>query len=226
MTPRADFAARGLAFGAYARAMPGQPSCGDGFVVARGAAGWAAALFDGLGHGPDAAHATLRGIATVLALRHLPVMDLTIACHEALARTRGAAGALVVVDQHGLASFAGVGNVDARPLTPGGPSLVCVPGILGHTLRRIHVTLFQLRENDAICLTTDGVATNAHLNLPLVGDACELARGLVERGGRQHDDASCLLIVAPGVRWSGCSLAPGQAYTSAPYGGEPSNPDP
>jgi anti-sigma regulatory factor (Ser/Thr protein kinase) len=117
-------------------------------------------LADGLGHGPEAAHASSAAVAAVHRWAHLSPAESLRRLHEALTGTRGAAVALAQLDLPARRlRFAGIGNVGARLRTDGTwRALLSRPGIVG-----VHRPT-TLREEEAdwtgdplLILHTDGL---------------------------------------------------------------------
>ncbi|MFH0517959.1 SpoIIE family protein phosphatase [Streptomyces sp. M41] len=106
---------------------------GDAWTCVRSGDRVTLMLADGLGHGPQAAHASTAAVEAVRAAPHLPPADLLRRLDGALRGTRGAAVAVAQLDLGaGQLSFAGVGNAGAR-LRRGDSwqGLVSRPGIVG-----------------------------------------------------------------------------------------------
>ncbi|MFE1590370.1 ATP-binding SpoIIE family protein phosphatase [Streptomyces sp. NPDC059402] len=90
-------------------------------------------LADGLGHGPEAAHASTAAVEALRTSARLRPAEAVRRLDRALSGTRGAAVAVAQVDARaGVLRFAGVGNIGAR-LCEGGTwrHLVSRPGIVG-----------------------------------------------------------------------------------------------
>ncbi|MFE5262376.1 ATP-binding SpoIIE family protein phosphatase [Streptomyces coelicoflavus] len=90
-------------------------------------------LADGLGHGPEAAHASTAAVEALRGSAHLAPAEVVRRLDRALSGTRGAAVAVAQVDTRAsVLRFTGVGNIGAR-LCEGGTwrHLVSRPGIVG-----------------------------------------------------------------------------------------------
>ncbi|MGY1430093.1 SpoIIE family protein phosphatase [Streptomyces sp. MN12] len=90
-------------------------------------------LADGLGHGPQAAHASGAAVEALRGAAHLPPAEALRRLDTALSGTRGAAVAVAQVDTRAATlRFAGVGNIGARLCVEGTwRHLVSRPGIVG-----------------------------------------------------------------------------------------------
>lgn len=111
----------------------GQEACGDVVVTADDADAPYLAVFDGLGHGPEAQEAATLAARTVLGGAGRSPAERIDAVHAALRGTRGAVGAVARPHpgQRTL-TYAGVGNIGGRVLAPGrGTGLICRHGTLG-----------------------------------------------------------------------------------------------
>ncbi len=180
--------------GGFSRPFRGLAACGDKFLAEPGAAGFLAAVIDGLGHGHEA---SIAAVAAVEAIRHaaaLPVEEIVIHCHEVLRETRGAAVGVLKVDSAGQGSFCGVGNIDVISLAGASPGLFCSAGIVGHNMRRCRAMPFVMSPGDVYCLISDGVSSRGDLRAALPGHPEEVARRIVEKFGRDHDDATALIL--------------------------------
>jgi len=180
--------------GGWSRPFRGLAACGDEFLVEVGTGGFLAAVIDGLGHGHEASLAATRAVEAIRQTLDLGVEEIVLHCHEAMRETRGAAVGVLKVDAAGKGSFCGVGNIDVIALAGASPGLFCSAGIVGHNLRRCRAMPFAMRPGDVYCLLSDGVSTRGDLRVALPGEPREVARRIVEKFGRDHDDATALVM--------------------------------
>jgi negative regulator of sigma-B (phosphoserine phosphatase) len=180
--------------GGWSRPFRGLAACGDEFLAEVGADGFLAAVIDGLGHGHEASLAATRAVEAIRQTLDLGVEEIILHCHEAMRETRGAAVGVLKVDAAGKGSFCGVGNIDVIALAGASPGLFCSAGIVGHNLRRCRAMPFAMKPGDVICLLSDGVSTRGDLAFALPGEPVEVARRIVEKFGRDHDDATALVM--------------------------------
>lgn len=180
--------------GGWSRPFRGLAACGDEFIAEIGADGFLAAVIDGLGHGHEASVAALRAVEAIRQARDLAAEAIVLHCHEALRETRGAAVGVLKVDAAGKGSFCGVGNIDVIALAGASPGLFCSAGIVGHNLRRCRAMPFSMRPGDIYCLLSDGVSSRGDLAFALPGEPLQVARRIVEKFGRDHDDATALVM--------------------------------
>ena len=72
-----------------------------------------------------------------------------------------------------------------------------MPGIVGGSARSPRVGRLELAASDVVLLYTDGIRDHFELaEYPqlLTHDVVTIARRVVERFGKSHDDAACLAI--------------------------------
>lgn len=180
--------------GGWSRPFRGLAACGDEFLAEMGADGFLAAVIDGLGHGHEASLAATRAVEAIRQTLDLGVEEIVLHCHEAMRETRGAAVGVLKVDAAGKGSFCGVGNIDVIALAGASPGLFCSAGIVGHNLRRCRAMPFAMKPGDVYCLLSDGVSSRGDLRFALPGEPREVARRIVEKFGRDHDDATALVM--------------------------------
>ncbi len=118
---------------------------------------------DGLGHGPDAARASLTATRVLEERPDVEPAETIQTCHRALAPTRGAAVAVAKI-WTGKVAFAGVGNIACR-IEAGEVrrQLVSHNGTLGHVMRRVQQFDLPLPPGALLLFYSDGLAT--HWNL-------------------------------------------------------------
>ncbi|MGH9210958.1 MAG: SpoIIE family protein phosphatase [Acidimicrobiales bacterium] len=182
------------------RPMRGQATSGDCATVLVSGARTILAAIDGLGHGPEAAHASRRASEVIDHNPAEPLEVLLLLAHRELAETRGAAATVAIVDaESGTLQWLGVGNVEgvlvradieARPRSRG---VFLVSGVLGYHVARMHVPEpLALAHGDLIVLATDGVRANLAevARLDLTPD--RLANSILTKHGQPDDDALVL----------------------------------
>jgi hypothetical protein len=180
--------------GGFSRPFKGLSICGDSFVIERSNGTMLTAVIDGLGHGYDSWVAADRAAGVIRANVELSVEGILRKCHQELRATRGAAVGLLKVDESGAGEFVGVGNIEVQSLNGQAPSVFCVAGIVGHNFRTSKVMPIQMRAGDIYCLLSDGVSSRGNLKSCLPGDPESVARRIVEKWGRAHDDATALIL--------------------------------
>ncbi len=186
----------GMAFeiGSIQRPAAGQLVCGDSLTVVDGPSLFIA-LADGLGHGPAAAEAARPFCEFAAAHRAEPLDQILVKASEALAHTRGAAGALVRIDSQARSlEFSGIGNIELKSLLNSAIQPFCRPGILGRGRPRVRVDAFPVAAGELLALFSDGVSSRFSLDQYRHLRPHDLARALLAEHGKRHDDATCVVV--------------------------------
>ncbi len=169
---------------------------GDRHVVVPFPGGALVGLVDGLGHGPEAADASLAVAPLLEAHANEPVLSLVLRCHERLRKTRGAVMSLASFSS--LASsmtWIGVGNVAGVLLrsraTPEQPhqSIPMRPGVVGFQLPPLRGETLGVVARDILILATDGIRDGFTTDLGMDSSAQEIAESILARFGKDTDDA-------------------------------------
>jgi serine/threonine protein phosphatase PrpC len=118
--------------------------------------------------------------------------------HEALQGTEGAAAGLCVIDfGKGTALYIGIGNTVMRVFGNQEKRLFSTPGTLGHQMRSPREQGFSIQSDDVIVMYTDGVKERFELkDYPQLRfqKAEKVAGTVIEKFGKHHDDAGCIVI--------------------------------
>lgn len=178
----------------------GETVSGDSWtsVSSKGRHGFLVA--DGLGHGPDAARASLAATRVLEDRPDGEPADTIQTCHRALAPTRGAAVAVAKISTDKV-GFAGVGNIACR-IEAGDVrrQLVSHNGTLGHVMRRVQQFDLPLPTDALLLLHSDGLAT--HWNLAdypgLAGRHPGIIAGVLYRDHERGRDDVTVLVVRNG----------------------------
>lgn len=137
----------------------GESVSGDSWTAVTSKGRHSFLVADGLGHGPDAARASLAAIRVLEARPDDEPADTIQSCHRALAPTRGAAVAVAKISTD-KAGFAGVGNIACRIEADGlRRQLVSHNGTLGHMMRRVQQFDVPLPAGALLIFHSDGLAT-------------------------------------------------------------------
>jgi anti-sigma regulatory factor (Ser/Thr protein kinase) len=182
---------------------PGETKCGDGWASWRAGELMSIFVSDGLGHGPDAAHAT--DLATTAFRQHAERSTREIIGYvfAALKSSRGAAVAVAELDQReGRARFCGLGNIAGALVRPDGSSqsLVSHPGIAGHTMRRLREFTYEWPPGSLIVLHSDGLSTHWSLD-PYAGLSSrrpDVIAGVLYRDFRRVRDDATVVVARNG----------------------------
>lgn len=174
---------------------------GDVAVVAPFERGVLLAVIDGLGHGPEAAHAAES--AALILKRHPDgaIADLIARCHEGLRKTRGAVMTVASLDaRSSTIAWGGVGNVDAvllRSRPRPGSSSDAAPvrgGVVGDRIPPLKVSDVPISPGDLIVLVSDGIQSGFTRSVDHESTPQEVAERIFERHARTYDDS--LVLVA------------------------------
>lgn len=200
----------GLESGSHGRPRLGCQVGGDLAVIREDEAGALVVLLDALGHGPEAHAVAVRAEAWLSCCRpdSEPAQVLT-GLHAALAGSRGAAATVCRIDlASGRMSVGGLGNVALRVVGPGEGARYRSGrgGVLGERFHAPALEEHRLSPGQLVILHTDGVS-DRFLEAPeegapgdglLLGAARKVAQRIVFRHGKEHDDATCVVLRVQG----------------------------
>ena len=191
----------GLEWAAAIRPCIGERLSGDTVYYEQRESTLVVALIDGLGHGPDA-HSAATAASDALAERWLPdvVSALRLVAATCSSNHGVVAGVAVIDARDGALTYAGVGNVAARVLSPRGSRVfVSANGVLGQTYARPPVQSSILAGDEMLVLHSDGVSgtfDDTFTTRLLSCGPAAAARMSIRVLGRSHDDCGVLV-----VRW-------------------------
>lgn len=179
---------------------PGETDCGDDWSLLADKGVHTLLVVDGLGHGPDAAHAAHEAKR---ALYQQPAAaapaQILQAIHGALRSTRGAAASVAVLrPAQERVDFAGIGNVVGMVRHENkNRTLVSLNGILGHQVRKFQEFSAPFPTGAMFIMHSDGLATHWDLaHYPgLEGRHPGLIAGVLYRDHRrERDDATVVVL--------------------------------
>jgi anti-sigma regulatory factor (Ser/Thr protein kinase) len=184
-------------WGAVSVALPGEEVNGDSWTAEECDGGRTFLVADGLGHGPDAAEASVQAVRIFQRHKGHQVGTLLDYVHGGLRATRGAAVSVARLNpERSKITFAGIGNVAGAVAAPSGiRRMVALSGTAGHVVRKIQTFEYPFSEGIVI-LHSDGLATswtldrypgllNAHPTL--------IAAVLYRDFARRRDDVTVLV---------------------------------
>jgi serine phosphatase RsbU (regulator of sigma subunit) len=187
-----------LDIGFYGRPFRGERVSGDATVVAKRKGLVFVAMIDVLGHGQEAFVLASHIKASLEGAWHEDVTDTMMSLHQDIKGSRGAAAGMAVVDeQAGELRYCGIGNTVLRRVGPRPTRLVSREGVIGQQMRTPQRQDLQLSPSDVVLLYTDGVSDRFEVDqYPqlLYESATSIARTVVRRFGKTHDDATCLAL--------------------------------
>ena len=183
--------------------LAGETSCGDAICARRDRTGWTILVADGLGHGPQAAEASMEALRVFRRVEDEAPAEIITQVHQGLRHTRGAAVAVAHLDERSATlSFSGIGNVAATIITArDSHHLVSLPGTAGHNARKISTFDYPFAPGSLLVMHSDGLSSSWSLdtNPGLFSAHPQVIAGVLFRDHRRaRDDAS--VIVARGAR--------------------------
>ena len=187
-----------LRYASRVRPCKGERVSGDAAVIRQLDDGLFVAIIDVLGHGPEAHELTpvIEGFLDRYASQNVAVLMTNL--HQHLKGTRGAAAGFCAIDSvSGRLTYVGVGNTSIRRFGATETRLVSQDGVVGHTLRTLMPQTLALADGDLVVLYTDGVSdrfTAAEYPSVLHHAAEAVAGNIVQRFGKDHDDATCIAV--------------------------------
>lgn len=189
-----------LDWGWAGAALQGEPESGDLHLVIPRAHGGLIAVIDGLGHGPEAAHAAREAAAILSANSSVPLADLFACCHEGLRHTRGVVMSLAAIDtQSSNLAWFGVGNVEAVLLREDVAhsriqhAISVRGGVLGYRLPPVRIGNVSLLPGDLLVMATDGVRSDFSSAIALDWEPQAIADWLMFNYATGADDALVLV---------------------------------
>ncbi|MGI4936481.1 MAG: SpoIIE family protein phosphatase, partial [Janthinobacterium lividum] len=194
--------------GAVSLPLAGETACGDSWEVAPDGEALLVMVADGLGHGPQAALASLAAVDVVWNNHRLAPGAAIEQAHGALRHTRGAAVGVARINvEAGSLNFCGVGNIAGSVEFAGndhdGSSrsarahLVSHNGIVGNAMRRAQEFASPWRTNALLVMHSDGINTRWDLSRYPGLTSCHpalVAAMLYRDFSRERDDVTVLAV--------------------------------
>ncbi len=187
-----------LRIGVVSEPHPGETVCGDAWVVVEGRGRALLAVADGLGHGPQAAEAA--NLAMQVCREHAgqPPHDIMEACDRALRGSRGAALAVVELNENTRSlCYCGVGNIGGLVFDDGSHGFANQNGIVGRFDRRAIEHTYAWPPGSVVVLWSDGLVSRVSLaSYPgLAARHPSLVAGTLFRDfARGRDDATVVCV--------------------------------
>jgi anti-sigma regulatory factor (Ser/Thr protein kinase) len=190
--------AMSLEYSFFGRPCVGQHVSGDLAVVETRDKQIMLAVVDGLGHGPEAHQVSMRIRDYLISHWSEDVVGTMRKLHDKLRGSIGAVVGMAVIDTHsGLVRYTGIGNTAYRVFGSRNVRMVSTAGNLGHQIRSPQVQTHTLTEDDVIVMYSDGIKDRFDLeDYPQLRyqKADTIARNIVDRFSKPHDDAICLVL--------------------------------
>jgi anti-sigma regulatory factor (Ser/Thr protein kinase) len=194
----ADEAHLDLDAAAFSRPCAGERFNGDLALIDRRDHLLMLAVIDGLGHGPDAHRVAAAAGEFLRCHWSQDVGDTMERLHGELRGGLGAVAGIAVADsRNGEIRFAGTGNIAYRVVGSRSMRLPSMAGHLGQQIRAPQVQQHILSPGDVAIMYSDGVKDRFEPEeYPQIRyqSAQRIARTLVERFGKPHDDATCIAL--------------------------------
>jgi len=187
-----------LEYSSMIRPCRGERVSGDAVLIRPIARGLFLAIVDVLGHGSEAHELTHVINAYLVRYGTFDVSGVMTRLHQHLKGTRGAAAGLCAIDAAtGRIDYAGIGNTAMRRFGQTETRLVSQDGVLGQNMRTPRPQTLQLERGELIVLYTDGVSDRftADDYPGVLRHAPKVVAGnIVQRFGKDHDDAACIAV--------------------------------
>lgn len=180
----------------------GEDLSGDHYLICRVADRILMAVVDGIGHGPEAAHASRMAVSVIEAHAEESIVSLFALCHKELRNTRGVVMSLATFDgSDDSMSWLGVGNVGGRLLRTDKTSihpeeeLLTYSGVVGHEMPPVLIfSVLPVFKGDVLVLATDGISLEFGKSVYTGRSAHQIANDILSKHSKGIDDA--LVIVA------------------------------
>ncbi len=187
-----------LEYSSTNRPCQGEYLSGDAVVIHSLEQGLFVAIVDVLGHGAEANELTHVIEAYLNRYCASDVSAVIQRLHQHLKGTRGAAVGLCAIDKlTGRIDYVGIGNTAMRLFGKTETRFVSRDGVVGQNMRTPRPQSARLEPGDLIVLYTDGVSDRfTSQDYPGVSHhaAEAVARNIVQRFGKDHDDATCIAV--------------------------------
>jgi anti-sigma regulatory factor (Ser/Thr protein kinase) len=189
--------------GTAARTLPGESATGDRSVLRVYPGGALFAVIDGLGHGPEAAHAAGIAAGVLQGSSSTDIVGLVEECHRRLHHSRGVVMTVVALDTaQGRASWLGVGNVQGmlvhgannRHNSSGRAFTLLRGGTVGQHLPKLAPSSFAVERGDTFVIATDGIALDFMKEHSMDQPPQLLAERILTQYGLANDDALVLVV--------------------------------
>lgn len=190
--------------GALAVAAPGETVCGDAWAVVQDDHRVALIVADGLGHGPQAAEASLTAVATFKTAPFSSPGKVVERMHGVMRATRGAAVLMVQADLNDDALLlSGAGNISGRLISGvSDKSLASQHGTVGVQIRHLQDVRQAWPDHALLVLHSDGLTTRWDLDNHqgiLQHHPTVVAGWLLRDHCRGRDDATVVVLKRRGA---------------------------
>lgn len=189
-----------IEYGFAGMPLKGEEVSGDAHIIKPFPNGILMAVVDGLGHGYEAAQASLTAIATLKTHANEPIIPLVTRCHETLKGTRGVVMSIASFNSNNnIMTWLGVGNVEVillreeeNKLTKKSPLLR--GGVLGYQLPPLRETALPVKRGDTLIFATDGIRSGFEGGIKISDKPQQIAESIMKLFARGTDDALVLVV--------------------------------
>jgi anti-sigma regulatory factor (Ser/Thr protein kinase) len=183
--------------GAVSIPKPGEDVCGDAWSVSNGPSGPTLLVADGLGHGPEAAEASVEAVRLFHRFNGHQVPTLLDYVHGGLRATRGAAVSIARFDQQARkVVYSGIGNIaGVIAVNNDLKRMVSMAGTAGYNVRKIQAFDYPF-SSGLVILHSDGLQSSWTIDRypNLASFHPTLIAGILYRDlSRGRDDATVLV---------------------------------
>lgn len=176
----------------------GERASGDIAVIVERPEYLILAVVDALGHGYEASRVAYTAGRLLSRIEASDPASIISSLHEELRGSIGAAaGIAVFMPDTGDLLFCGVGNINGRMFGSRESRLSGNPGLLGETMRSQASQRLRLAPGDVFVMYSDGIRDRFELSdYPQLKyqSAASIAKSLMDRFGKSHDDVSCVVL--------------------------------
>jgi len=189
--------------GMAGRTLPGESATGDRSVLRVYPGGVLFAVIDGLGHGPEAAHAAGIAAGVLQGSSGTDIVELVQECHRRLQHSRGVVMTVVSIDTgEGQARWLGVGNVQGmlvhggnnRQNSSGRVFALLRSGTVGQHLPTLTPSSIAVERGDTFVIATDGISLDFMKEHSVDQPPQLLAERILTQYGLASDDALVLVV--------------------------------
>jgi negative regulator of sigma-B (phosphoserine phosphatase) len=155
-------------------------------------------IVDGAGHGQGANIIANKCLNILESSKTLALPILMERLHEKL---KGTYGAVAVIGKLNYASqefsYVGIGNIFLRVFGTHSKQEITQGGVIGYSIRTPKEKIIKIDTGNILVLHTDGISSNFNAtDYPdiLWDDTKIIADNLIEKFGKNNDDATCIVI--------------------------------
>ena len=187
-------------FGAVMVAKDGEELCGDGWASFESKRILKIAVFDGLGHGPEAHSAAEAAINSFKNNLNLLPDQLLLITHDNIKKTRGVVGFILEIDKAKMScTYSGIGNITCKIISRySSRNLISYNGTIGHVIPgSISNHVIDLNPLDMLIIHSDGIKSRRELeNRPAIFNhhPTTIAACIYNEQLRGIDDATVIVV--------------------------------